>query len=515
MATVLRQNGFSTLVIDYMEYWKLGQFFEMLKVSIGENTKFVGWSSTWTQLGTDFGFDQRRVPFKTLEFDILNQPLTNFVSTGRFPAILQYIREINPRTKILVGGTKAPAISKYLADNPDYKGLIDNVMAGYAESTIVKYAQDPDSFGWYISEDPHAMGYDFQTGTTHYTDNDFITPQEILSIECSRGCRFACKFCSFPLIGRKDLAKNWKSKECFRAELMENYEKWGTHKYMIVDDTFNDSTEKLRYYNDVIQSLPFKLSFWCYLRAEMIVNEPEQIDLLRDMGLVYCFFGIETYNHASGKAIGKGMDPDRIKQMLRDCRESWGDNVVMTQGLIFGLPHQNEQDIHDDLAWMMTEDSPIDFAEAQPLFISSEAMRSAGNFVYLSKFDMEYRDWGYTFPHNEPEKMHMWEKDDDTDIKSFQEARELADFYNESLWPNFMKHGKRKKINIFTSAIDDPAYADFNKLKEMTREQQIDLINSLPDYSGQQSGTEVGFGLLIQKHYVKPLLKKFGVDKIY
>ena len=311
----------------------MGNFLDLLTATIGENTIFVGWSSTWSQLGTDMGFDQRRVPIRTAEYDMLKQPLTNFADpkVGKLPYILEHIRACNPKTKILLGGTKGPAMAKAVEISPIYRPLIDNIMAGYAESTIVAYTQDPDSFPFYISEDPHATKYDFCSGATNYTENDFITPQEILSIECSRGCRFACKFCSFPLIGRKDLAKNWKTQECFRNELMENYEKWGTHKYMIVDDTFNDSTDKLRYYNEVIQSLPFEINFWCYLRAEMVVNEPEQIELLRDMGIMHCFFGIETYTQAAGKVIGKGMDPDRIKDMLHKARECWGDNVVMTQ----------------------------------------------------------------------------------------------------------------------------------------------------------------------------------------
>ena len=153
----------------------------------------------------------------------------------------------------------------------------------------------------------------------------------------------------------------------------------------------------------------------------------------------------------------------------------------------------------------------MDFAEAQPLFISSPAMRDAAKFVYLSQFDLEYQKWGYRFPHNSMDKMHLWEKDDDTDIKSFEEARELADFYNQAMWPNFQKKSKRGKLNLFSSSLDHPAYADFNKLKRLTNEEQIKLVDSLPDYSGQQSGNEVGFGLLLEKSYVRPLLEKHGV----
>ena len=243
----------------------------------------------------------------------------------------------------------------------------------------------------------------------------------------------------------------------------------------------------------------------------MLIKEPEQMELLRDMGISYCFFGIETYTHAAGKAIGKGMDPERIKEMLHRAKECWGENVIMSQGMIFGLPHQNEQDMHDDMAWIMSDDSPIDFAEVQPLFISSPRMRAEANYVYLSKFDMEYEKWGYRFPHNSMEKSYSWVKEDDTDISSYEEVKELAEFYNQALWPRLMKSENRKKINMWSSAIDHPAYEDFNKLKRMTKQEQDELINSLPDFTGQHTDGAVGFGLLLEKSYIKPLLEKHGV----
>ena len=36
-----------------------------------------------------------------------------------------------------------------------------------------------------------------------YREEDFIQPREILLLEFARGCKFKCKFCSFPVLGVK------------------------------------------------------------------------------------------------------------------------------------------------------------------------------------------------------------------------------------------------------------------------------------------------------------------------
>ena len=49
-------------------------------------------------------------------------------------------------------------------------------------------------------------------------------------------------------------------------------------------------------------------------------SHKEQYQLLKDSGLASAHFGIETLNHQAGKAIGKGLHPDKvIEELYRYC----------------------------------------------------------------------------------------------------------------------------------------------------------------------------------------------------
>lgn len=81
---------------------------------------------------------------------------------------------------------------------------------------------------------------------TIYEDEDAIVPGEALTIELTRGCRFRCKFCSYPLNGRKT-NDYFRDQNSLYLELLQNYEKHGVTRYFFSDDTYNESTEKLLY----------------------------------------------------------------------------------------------------------------------------------------------------------------------------------------------------------------------------------------------------------------------------
>ena len=70
-----------------------------------------------------------------------------------------------------------------------------------------------------------------------YEDRDFIEPHESLTVETSRGCKFSCDFCSYPVLGVK--TDHTRSADNLKQQLEENYNRFGTTKYIITDETFN------------------------------------------------------------------------------------------------------------------------------------------------------------------------------------------------------------------------------------------------------------------------------------
>ena len=240
----------------------------------------------------------------------------------------------------------------------------------------------------------------------------------------------------------KHVASYTKTKETFRDELLRNYENYGITKYSIQDDTFNDRIEKVRMFAEVVDSLPFDIKFWCYLRADMLVTQPEQKELLHQMGLCSTWFGIETYCRKAGQVVGKGTDPEKIKEMLYEVKEMWKEDVFIQQGYIIGLPHETKKDVAESVEWLSKDSCPVDEALMIPLFITPKEVQEKYHINYLSEFDKTYKMYGYEFPdahkvsHTPIQKVaeiSMWTKDDDTDINSWQEAYALARQYQPIL----------------------------------------------------------------------------------
>jgi len=66
------------------------------------------------------------------------------------------------------------------------------------------------------------------------------------------------------------------------------------------------------------------------------------------------FYGIETFNRPSGKAVGKGMDPDVMKGLLLEMKKYMNTNLGLYRGtmsLIAGLPHETIDSIRATQQW--------------------------------------------------------------------------------------------------------------------------------------------------------------------
>ena len=152
-----------------------------------------------------------------------------------------------------------------------------------------------------------------------YEERDYIQPDEVLTIELARGCKFQCKFCSFTVLGVKDDYS--RCAESLDAELRENYEKWGVTMYTVSDETINDRPEKLKKIAEISRNLPFELNLMGFMRGDLLVANPDTWQDIWDMGLWSHFYGIETLNDQAGKYVGKGMKSERIKEGLVAARE--------------------------------------------------------------------------------------------------------------------------------------------------------------------------------------------------
>lgn len=407
LANVLRKQGYTVQVIDqfpWIAYMGVDQVLALFDKFVGPETLWIGYSSTWFKRIKDLkpgrvdhmpggvmkNIDEIRA--NTLLFD--NDDLIK---------IKTFVLDKNPNVKFVMGGARA-AIGK--SATPSFCGpLIDYYIEGYADNTVVrfsKWCQDTtqplnalENFdgSFSIIDDVKAQGFDYNNFSFRWHDHDLVNQGETLPMEIARGCIFNCAFCSYPLNGRRKM-DYLKNPEILREQFLDNYNRFNTTSYFFLDDTFNDSVEKLQILHDeVFSKLPFKIKFGAFMRLDLINAHPETIPLLRDMGLSGAFLGIESMNYESTKSIGKGITKEKIINVLTTLKSEWPDVIIDSQ-FIMGLPYDSEETIREWLDLLLTPEFPLDAAKIEPLHLDLNKVEKG---IWVSQFERTPEKFGYTF----------------------------------------------------------------------------------------------------------------------
>lgn len=384
IATELRQNGYNVQTVDLTAFNGFDSDLEkILDKFLTEETLWVGISTTF--LTNIFGFpyfrSQQSFDKRFAHIKDLDKELRRFVD---------YIKSKSPKAKLIAGGSR-----RFMIEQFGFK-----VFKFYNDKEIIEFTdycsgKNKNVNLKYLSDVVEGSEFaDFTTSNIEFKNNDIVYHDEALPIEVSRGCLFKCKFCAFPMNGKSK--GEWvKHTNVLLNELTKNYEEHGITNYIISDDTYNDSAEKVKLlYDDVYSKLPFKLSFTAYIRLDLMVRFPDTIDYLKESGLTSALFGIETINHDSGKAIGKGLDPKLQFQFLRELKNNQFKNILTHSGFIVGLPKDrpNEMELLEE--FIFSDDNCLDHVNVDPLFITPKDLVHV-NKPYYSEFDLEHAKYGY------------------------------------------------------------------------------------------------------------------------
>lgn len=374
-----RQNGFRVQVIDFTDFFDETELDKIFDRLVGPDLKAIGYSSTFYSRPSDAAdVDPAWIPVANSDIRGDARP------DPKVRKAVERIKALHPNVKIIAGG----ANSWQMTDDP----LFDVVFHGYSDQAVVDFLNGstriwPKQNGKTII-DGDQYPFNIEKLSHRWLPEDVVLHGETLPIEIARGCIFKCRFCSYPLNGKKKL-DYLRDVEEIKQELIDNYNNYGTTNYFFTDDTFNDSTFKLEQLHKAFTSLPFKIKFVCYLRADLLHRFPEQIPLLLEMGLGAVVFGIETFHPTAAKAIGKGMSADKLKPFLLDLYyNQWKEQVSITCSMIVGLPGESKEHLRATHQWF--RDQGVIFNDNWwPLKITTKGH-------YKAEFDQDWDKWGYT-----------------------------------------------------------------------------------------------------------------------
>ena len=347
-ARVLRKNGYSCLVVNHLSKYLYDELVELIDLTVDKDTFLVGFSTTF---------------LKNTQVEIIpGEPTPHYLPLGMetvFPQgkefenkVIAYIKEKNNQVKFIAGGAKTSA--QYYNKNIDYACI------GYSEVSIVQLANHltkntllPNSFknllGITIIDDRLAKGYDFANEDLVWEKTDVVN-HKALPLEVARGCIFKCRFCNFPMVGKKTL-DYVKRPDILQKELEYNYENYGITNYVLGDDTFNDHPEKINLLHAMVKKLKFQPVFGGYHRLDLICTRPESIEQLYEIGVRFMYFGIESLNITAAKAIGKAHDRKKQIKMIEHLRSKYKD-LSLHGSFIIGLPGEDIDSCRKTLGYL-------------------------------------------------------------------------------------------------------------------------------------------------------------------
>lgn len=360
IAHYLREHDWDSEVIDYTLYWTLDELKELSRSRIDKDTKFIGFGHM---------------------FSVWSVELENFT---------EWLKIEYPGVVLISGSGVAPQFESK---------CIDYYIQGFGENALLVLLKwlfsngELPKFSIFnkklINGNEMYPSFPMKSLMVKYQDRDYINPNEWLGIEFSRGCKFSCAFCNFPVLGVKgDYSRDALD---YYTQVMDAYDRFGVTNYFVSDETFNDRTEKITKFADATQLLPFRPWFSGFIRADLMISRKEEKEELARLGFLGHHYGVESFNKESVKVIGKGMDPERIKAGLIDTK-----NYFMNRGLyrgsislIIGLPEDTAEQTESTIDWLKENwrgQSFIPFALEIPV----------GEFDTPSKISIDYKKYGYT-----------------------------------------------------------------------------------------------------------------------
>jgi radical SAM superfamily enzyme YgiQ (UPF0313 family) len=325
IATIMREEGWDSEVMDWANHWKLDQLKHYCKQRVDSDTKMIGFSCN---------------------FGVWTEMLDEFVI---------WFRVTYPDVKVIIGG-------QYL---PQYKiSVVDYYVIGFGENSIIallkylegngkapkfKYTNDRkviDGNSFYPS-------FPMKSLMIKYEKRDYLEPTEWLGIEFARGCKFECPYCNFPVLGVK--GDYTRDSDDYILQMKQTYDDYGIKNYLVADETFNDTTEKLIKFADATEQLNFTPFFTGFIRADLLVLRKQDREHLARMNFSGHFYGVESMNYETCKLIGKGIKTDRLQQGLLDIKRYWKDQKKAYRGtiaLVVGLPHETPDSMSNTYSWL-------------------------------------------------------------------------------------------------------------------------------------------------------------------
>lgn len=345
LAWWLRQHGYEVQVLDFLHKLDKAKILRLVSKFITPETRIVGWNCMF-------------MPGEEKWW-------TKLVCEEIVPAL----RRRHPQLTFVTGGAAVHQVSRLYRNQRAF----DYFFYGHAEDTLLAYC-DHVYRGKELPAVEMVLGnrviregvplanlrkrFDIESCAHVWHERDCVQPGEALPLEMARGCIFKCKFCRYPFIGK---SKNDFSRriEQIRDEVIDNHERFGTRHYYMLEDTFNDSNDKIDAFSAMSRALPFRIKFAAYLRPDLLWTFKDQPHKLQEAGLASGFLGVESLNPQASRLIGKAWSGEHARTWLPQLyHDIWQKQVTFRTSLIIGIPPDTREQLYETHQWALDNGLP-------------------------------------------------------------------------------------------------------------------------------------------------------------
>ena len=292
----------------------------------------------------------------TTTFYLLNLPVNEMVG---------FIRERNPRTKIVVGG---PLIANHLrnyheddltvaledigadiyvneSQGEHTLTLIINALkngADFSKVPNIIYRQDGKLKGTPKLPEINSLDENFINWQTFAGEHLGPTVQT----RTARSCAFSCSFCNYPeRAGKLTLA----SLETIEKEL-DSLKRLGYIKNLVfIDDTFNVPLPRFKELCRLMIEKDYQFNWFSYFRCSN--SDEEAIELLARSGCKGVFLGIESGSPTILKNMNKAATVEKYERGM-DLLRQYG--VLTFASFIMGFPGETEETFRESVDFIKT-----------------------------------------------------------------------------------------------------------------------------------------------------------------
>lgn len=295
--------------------------------------------------------------------------------------IIRMVRELNPATKIAVGGPH-PTLDLQGTASLVKEGLVDYVVAGEGEEEIAKLTTPPRIVTANRIQNLDSLPFPLRDSFIH--DTKFMDLGNIIT---GRGCPHGCSFCASPAIWHRHITL--RSVDNVMAEIRQMVDS-GIKLIRFCDDTFNIQID--RAIQLCKELTPLKIEWVCDARGDNLNSE--LLGIMKKSGCRRIKIGVESGSDRILKSIKKGFTVERIKSGVELIHDA---DIPLTVYFMCGFPEETDEDVRQTLElakWMDADYYSI--SVFTPYFGTEEykVAEAAGRVNHNAKWETFYHQSG-------------------------------------------------------------------------------------------------------------------------